>query len=414
MDNDIVNWDEYLQIASRSDVGMRRNNNQDNLCISLSSTFEQWEKHGHLFVVCDGMGGHAAGELASKLAADHLSHLHKRPSDDPIDEQLRKNIERANAEIHRRGIANPEFHNMGTTCTCMLMTPQGAWAGHVGDSRLYRLRGSRFEQLTFDHSYTWEMKAAGINDASADVFKNRIMRSLGPNPEVKVDIEGPFAVEPGDIFLLCSDGLTGPVADREIAQIVAALPPAEASESLINLANLRGGPDNITVIVTKYLKCIKQASASSSNRSPAGRSFQMLTAWGVFGLFVILAVVLGLLTDWTTAVSPGVAAVISMIVAIWLTIRHGQAGETAVGPQRGKAPYTYSSGVASIEVVDKLREMVVELIELAQREVWVLDWPAVDAQVNEVKTCDAKKQFQPAIAGYCRLINHLLKRGRSR
>ncbi|MDP1562291.1 MAG: protein phosphatase 2C domain-containing protein [Pirellulaceae bacterium] len=414
MDDEIVNWDEYLQIASRSDVGMRRNNNQDNLCISLSSTLEQWEKHGHLLVVCDGMGGHAAGELASKLAADHLSHLHKRTSDDTVDEQLRKNIERANAEIHRRGIANPEFHNMGTTCTCMLMTPQGAWAGHVGDSRLYRLRGSRFEQLTFDHSYTWEMKAAGINDASADIFKNRIMRSLGPNSEVKVDIEGPFALEAGDIFMLCSDGLTGPVADREIAQVLAALPPAEACESLINLANLRGGPDNITVIVVKYLKCIKQASTSSLSRSRAGRSVGMLTAWGVFGLFVVLAVVLGLVTDWTTAVVPGVASLISMIVAIWLTIRHGHDGEVAVGPQRGKAPYTYSSGVASIEVVDRLREMVVELIELAQREVWVLDWPEVDAQVKEVKAFDAKKQFQPAIAGYCRLINHLLRRGRSR
>lgn len=414
MDDDIVNWDEYLQIASRSDVGMRRNNNQDNLCISLSSTLEQWEKFGHLLVVCDGMGGHAAGELASQLAADHLSHLHKRPSEDSIDEQLRKNIERANAEVHRRGIANPEFHNMGTTCTCLLMTTQGAWAGHVGDSRLYRLRGSRFEQLTFDHSYTWEMKAAGIHDASAEVFKNRIMRSLGPNPEVKVDIEGPFALEAGDVFLLCSDGLTGPVADREIAQILTALPPTEACESLINLANLRGGPDNITVIVAKYLKCINQASASSSSRSQAGRSLSMLTAWGVFGLFVILAVVLGLVSDWTTAVAPGVAGLVSLLAAIWLTMRHGSGGETTVGPQRGKAPYTYSSGVASIEVVDKLRDVVIELIELAKREVWVLDWPSIDALVDEAKTFDGKKQFQPAIAGYCRLINYLLKRGRSR
>lgn len=414
MDDDIVNWDEYLQIASRSDVGMRRNNNQDNLCISLSSTFGQWEKFGHLFVVCDGMGGHAAGELASQLAADHLSHLHKRPSEDPVDELLRKNIERANAEIHRRGIANPEFHNMGTTCTCMLMTPQGAWAGHVGDSRLYRLRGSRLEQLTFDHSYTWEMKAAGINDASAEVFKNRIMRSLGPNSEVKVDIEGPFALEAGDTFLLCSDGLTGPVADREIAQILTALPPAEACESLINLANLRGGPDNITVIVAKYQKCINQASASSSSRTKAERSVGMLAAWGMFGLFVILAVVLGLVSDWTLAVVPGVAGLVAMIVAIWLTVRHSSGSEMVVGPQRGKAPYTYSSGVASIEVVDKLRDMVVELIELAKREVWVLDWPSIDAQVVEARVCDSKKQFQPAIAGYCRLINYLLKRGRSR
>ncbi|MBL8888433.1 MAG: protein phosphatase 2C domain-containing protein [Planctomycetaceae bacterium] len=414
MDDDAVNWDEYLQIASRSDVGMRRNNNQDNLCISLSTSLEQYKKFGHLFVVCDGMGGHAAGELASQLAADHLSHLHKRPAEESTDEQLRKNIERANAEIHRRGIANPEFRNMGTTCTCLLMTTAGAWAGHVGDSRLYRLRGSRLEQLTFDHSYTWEMKAAGINDASAEVFKNRIMRSLGPNPEVKVDIEGPFAIEAGDVFLLCSDGLTGPVTDRELAQILAALPPAEAAESLVNLANLRGGPDNITVIVAKYLRTIETGTSSLSGGRHSSSGLGMLTAWSILGLFVILAVVLGLFSDWTAAVAPGIAALVSLIVAIWLTIRHSSRSEVSVGPQRGKAPYTLSSGVASIEVVDKLRDMVVELVELAKREVWVLDWPSIDAQIVEVKDLDAKKQFQPAIAGYCRLINHLLRRGKSR
>jgi hypothetical protein len=140
----------------------------------------------------------------------------------------------------------------------------------------------------------------------------------------------------------------------------------------------------------------------------------MLTAWGLFGLFVIVAVVLGLMSDWTTAVVPGVAGLVSMVVAIWLTIRHGGGEEAPVGPKRGKAPYTHSSGVASVEVAEKFRDMVEELVQLAKREVWDLDWPWVEAQLAEVQMFDAKKQYQPSIAGYCRLMNHLLKRGRSR
>jgi protein phosphatase len=414
MDDEIVNWDEYLVVASKSDIGMRRNNNQDNLCISLAGTWDQWARYGHLLVVCDGMGGHAAGELASQLAADHLSHLHKRSTDDSFDDRLKKNIERANAEIHRRGIANPEFRNMGTTCTGLLLTTQGVWVGHVGDSRLYRLRGKRLEQLTFDHSYTWEMKAAGINDASAEVFKNRIMRSLGPNPEVNVDIEGPFALEPGDTFLLCSDGLTGPVEDREIAQIMAALPPAEVCESLVNLANLRGGPDNITVIVAKYVQPFPNLANDGLGAGTVGGSLGLIASWLSCGALVILAVVLGLLTDWMNAVVPGVAALVAFIVAVWFTARQSNVTNPKQPSPRGKAPYTHSSGVASMEVTDKLRDVAVELLELAKREVWVMDWPAIDADLHKLQVWDGKKQFSQAIAGYCRLINYILQRGRAR
>ncbi len=411
MDSEIVNWDDYLEVASQSDVGMRRNNNQDNLSISMSSTWEQWQKHGHLFVVCDGMGGHAAGELASKLAADHLAHLHKRPSDDPFDERLRKSIEQSNSEIYRRGLANPEFRNMGTTCTCLLTTNHGAWVGHVGDSRLYRLRGSRLEQLTFDHSYTWEMKAAGVNDASAEMFKNRIMRSLGPNPEVNVDIEGPFAIESGDMYLLCSDGLTGPVEDRELAQIMAALPPQEICQSLVNLANMRGGPDNITAIIVKQLRPLGSEPMGQSDKRSSGG---LLSAWAAFGTLTIVAVVLGLLTDWTLAIIPGVAALISLVIAIWLTAKHSTSTANVLGQPRGKAPYTQASGVASTEVADKLRDVVEELLESAKREVWVMDWPAVNAQIEQIKVAEQKKQLREAIAGYCRLMNQVLKVGQQR
>src|SRR5690606_13942088 len=143
---------------------------------------------------------------------------------------------------------------MGTTCSSLAILPEGALVAHVGDSRVYRLRQQVLEQITFDHSLVWEMAASGQvrgEEVAGFVPKNVITRSLGPNAQVKVDLEGPLPIEPGDTFLLCSDGLTGPVQDEEIAVVLAALPVEEAVQTLINLANLRGGPDNITVVAVR-------------------------------------------------------------------------------------------------------------------------------------------------------------------
>ena len=225
-------WESSIDVASLSDVGMRRNNNQDNLAISMASSADKWAKQGHLFVVADGMGAHAAGELASKLAVDHVPHLYARSSELSAPEALKKAVEDANAEVHRRGQMNEDFHNMGTTLSSLLLLPQGAVIAHIGDSRVYRLRQNKLEQLTFDHSLVWEMKAAGQltaeEEAAGKVPSNVITRSLGPYAECKVDLEGPFPVVVGDTFLLCSDGLTGVVSDAEIAAFLANMPPAEA------------------------------------------------------------------------------------------------------------------------------------------------------------------------------------------
>ena len=160
-----------------------------------------------------------------------------------------------NSEVHRKGQANLDFHNMGTTCSVLVLVPQGALVAHIGDSRVYRLRANHLEQLTFDHSLVWEMQASGQLDENSDLAsalpKNVITRSLGPNANVKVDIEGPFPLEIGDTFLLCSDGLTGKVSDEEIGPILATTTPDEAAQILVDLANLRGGPDNITVVIAR-------------------------------------------------------------------------------------------------------------------------------------------------------------------
>ena len=141
---------------------------------------------------------------------------------------------------------------MGTTCSVLSLSEDGATIGHVGDSRVYRVRRGRIEQLTFDHSLQWEMIRLGrATVENVELFhpRNVITRCLGPDPLVQVDIEGPFSVEAGDHFVLCSDGLTNHVTDAEIGQTVASLPPAESSRLLINLANCRGGSDNSTVVV---------------------------------------------------------------------------------------------------------------------------------------------------------------------
>jgi hypothetical protein len=142
---------------------------------------------------------------------------------------------------------------MGTTGIALVLRPEGAWVGHVGDSRAYRIRGGVIEQLSFDHSFLWEIaRRQGKNpDELIGIPANRILRSLGPEATVQVDVEGPHPLERGDVFLLCSDGLTGQVNDRVIGAVVAALPPDEAVRFLVHLANLQGGPDNTTVIVVR-------------------------------------------------------------------------------------------------------------------------------------------------------------------
>ncbi len=244
---------DQIEHASLTDVGVRRSHNQDDLAVHLAADEGQWEQRGHLFMVADGMGAHAVGEKASEQAASVVPHIyHKHTREGPAT-ALRKAFVEANASIHACGQQNREFQGMGTTSTALLLRPEGAWVAHVGDSRIYRVRDGRIEQLTYDHSLVWEYARIKKIDPSqvVDIPANVIHRCLGPEPLVQVDVEGPHPVQPGDAYLLCSDGLSGQVSDAEMGAVVTALPPAEACRFLVDLANLRGGPDNITVIVVR-------------------------------------------------------------------------------------------------------------------------------------------------------------------
>ena len=242
-----------IENASETDVGVKRSHNQDAFAVLRAGDAEQFRDRGHVFVVADGMGAHAVGELASKMAADSIPHIYSKHLKEGPVSALRRAFTEANQTIHARGQQNKEFHGMGTTGTALVLRPEGAWVGHVGDSRAYRVRAGIVEQLSFDHSLLWELarRQRRSPDELTGVPSNVIIRSLGPEASVNVDVEGPHPLQAGDIFVLCSDGLSGPVHDREIGAVATALPPGEAARFLIHLANLQGGPDNITALVVK-------------------------------------------------------------------------------------------------------------------------------------------------------------------
>jgi protein phosphatase len=232
-----------LRIAEHfhdSDLGRQRQGNEDNYYV-----------RSPLFVVADGMGGAQAGEVASRAAAE--SFAQNLPSAPP-ERVLEETIEGANRTIHELARKDPSLSGMGTTITAALvdLDAEEVAIGHVGDSRAYRLRGGRFEQLTRDHSLVEEMRRKGqLTDAQAEDHPQRsiITRALGPEPEVQVDLRTVPAL-PGDVFLICSDGLTTMLDDEKIAGILErATSLQSAVRALVDEANRAGGRDNITVVL---------------------------------------------------------------------------------------------------------------------------------------------------------------------
>jgi serine/threonine protein phosphatase PrpC len=225
--------------AFRSDTGRQRSENEDSFFVRAP-----------IFVVADGMGGAQAGEVASKTAADAFD---RDLPDSPPERFLRETIEAANRRIHELAREDPSRAGMGTTITAAIVDAgkEEVGIGHVGDSRAYRLRRGRLEQLTRDHSLVEEMRRKGqITDAQAEDHPQRsiITRALGPEPEVEVDVQT-VPASPGDVFLLCSDGLTTMVDEERIAAVLSSTPSMrEAVRILVEEANGAGGRDNITAL----------------------------------------------------------------------------------------------------------------------------------------------------------------------
>ncbi len=269
-----MNWDDVIIDAAQSDTGMRRSNNQDSHASVRAPNMEVWRSRGHVFMVADGMGAHAVGELASKMACDLIPHNYMKAKLGTPSEAIVKAFHEVSALIHSRAAANREFQGMGTTCSSLLVLPEGVLVAHVGDSRVYRVRAGQIDQLSFDHSLVWELVRRNHltpEQANLSVPKNVITRSLGPEPTIEVDLEGPLAVELADVYLLCSDGLSGPVTDLEIGAFAGNFHPRNACRYLVNLANLRGGLDNVTVLIVRIGPWVDPDSAETSHQDTTGK-----------------------------------------------------------------------------------------------------------------------------------------------
>jgi len=408
-------WNHALEHVSRTDVGLRRANNQDAMAVMVATDETSWSQRGHVFLVADGMGAHAAGELASKLAADGIPHTYSKLRDQAPPDAIRRAIVETNSLIHGRGKADAEFHGMGTTCSVLLILPQGALVAHVGDSRVYRLRGERIEQLTFDHSLVWEMMAAGqVSGNERDhvhIPKNIITRSLGPNPDVKVDLEGPFSLEVGDRFLLCSDGLSGQVTDEEIGAILRVLPLDEATEVLIDLANLRGGPDNITVVAVhvtgEQLTRAAGVPFTIPSEKPTTRVHPAL--WGVAGVCLFAALVLGLMEKTMPAILALAGGVVAAAMGIIQRLGDRRVrGYVVAGGQLGQGPHRAYDAKADEAVVAGLAAMADQLRDAAQREPWNVDWRQFDALEKSAAAAAEKGQFDEALADHGRAIRLMM------
>lgn len=407
-----MSWEESLKYAALSDVGMRRANNQDAFAVMLAPDIAWWRKRGHLFIVADGMGAHAAGELASKMACDAIPHTYsKHPPGNP-PEALKTAIVEANKTIHNRGQSEPEFQGMGTTCSAMLLLPEGAVVGHVGDSRVYRVRGGRLDQLSFDHSLVWEMKAAGrigSQQVEASLPKNIITRSLGPNAKVQVDLEGPFPVAPGDRFLLCSDGLSGPVTDKEIGAMLASMPPEQAAQALIDLANLRGGPDNITAIVLEAAGpplTDRGASMPDEDESAGGVPWLPIAA----GICLLLAVVFFLMSLVPVSLAAGVLAIVLGIVALLQRFAGDEApvNHSRIAEPLGRGPHVSIGCKPDAEFVKDLADVSEQLRSAADQAGWDVAWGEYQQSRSAAEAAASEENFKEAIAAHCEAISRLM------
>lgn len=256
----------YPEIGSVSDTGRTRSNNQDNIGIINFS-----DSRNLLAIVADGMGGHQGGETASRLAVDTIQREFSKQLDNRNGfTALKKVFQEANKAIFQRAHQSPELAGMGTTLVAMLLLNGCVYYANTGDSRLYRIRRGQWKQFSQDHTFVNELVNRGLLEpeaAKTHPDKHVICRAIGTHAKITVDVpELPLAIEIGDSFLLCSDGLYDLVEEFEMVELINNNPSQQACKLLVDLANARGGHDNISIIIVKILK-----AARTSNNVPATR-----------------------------------------------------------------------------------------------------------------------------------------------
>ena len=244
-----------IEAASLTDVGRQRSNNEDSFLYWEPDSDADFLLKGRLAVVADGMGGYEGGQEASRLAVEPVRSVYDNAFGGNPQDTLIGALEAAHQNIQRFAQEHPQFYGMGTTCTALAIVGRQLSFAHVGDSRLYLIRGESISRLTRDHSYVGRLVETGIvrsEDAESHPQRHILTAALGSGRDVTPHIpEHPNLLEEGDILLLCTDGLWGVVGDPNLARVVQTNPPAEACQKLVNMALERGGPDNITVLVLR-------------------------------------------------------------------------------------------------------------------------------------------------------------------
>lgn len=233
---------------------MVRSENQDAFGRFPPGNLVANSSRGQLFIIADGMGGHAGGREASRLAVETVQRTYASNRNAKIIDALAEAFRAANRAIYDFSLNNPLFHGMGTTCIGLVMKGDAAYVAHIGDSRLYRITPSGIEQLTEDHSKVAELVRRGVltaAEAESHPERSMLYRAMGVQSSIEFDLMNDIELGENESFLLCTDGLSNLVDEEEMKEIVSSHTPQGACDMLVDLANKRGGYDNITVQIVQ-------------------------------------------------------------------------------------------------------------------------------------------------------------------
>jgi PPM family protein phosphatase len=244
-----------IELASLSDVGCQRQNNEDYYSYWEPISDEEFQRKGRLAIIADGMGGYEGGQEASRIAVETIEETYANRYDSDPQSSLLAGFLAAHERIRREALERPELSGMGTTCTAIALLDKQLHFAHVGDSRLYLFRKGNITRLSHDHSYVGRLVENGVissHEAEHHPQRHILTAALGAGQDIIPDhSEEPVLLSKGDVLMLCTDGLWGLVADEQLEEAVRAKSAAEACRDLVALAKQRGGPDNITLQILR-------------------------------------------------------------------------------------------------------------------------------------------------------------------
>jgi len=244
-----------VAIASLTDVGCQRENNEDRYGYWEPEDDALFLRLGRVAVVADGMGGHEGGQIASRIAVDAVLEIYSAAGESNPQERLLEAFREAHRRIQQQAREHPDLLGMGTTCTAFALVGEHLHFAHVGDSHLYLLRAANLRLLTRDHSLVARLVETGMirtEEAENHPQKHVLTAALGVADEIEPDFPAePLLLEKSAVLLVCTDGLWGQMTERELRDVMASQPPADACRTLVQLARDRGGPDNITLQIAR-------------------------------------------------------------------------------------------------------------------------------------------------------------------